>query len=153
MPFEPRGQYFEDLEIGRTVVTAGRTVTEADVMAFASLTGDWNPLHVDAEYARGMMFGERVAHGALGLSFALGLAMQRGFMEGTVEAFMGLDWKFTAPVKFGDTLHAEIEVAQKKAAGANGIVVFNAQVLNQRGEVVQKGKWTALVKARQPVAP
>ncbi len=152
MPFEPRGKYFEEIEVGYKVVTAGRTVTEADVVTFAGVSGDWNPLHVDAEYARNMMFGERVAHGLLGLSMATGLAMQRGFMEGTVEAFMGFDWKFTAPIKFGDTIAAEIEVAQKKATGPNGVVVLAVQVVNQRGEVVQKGKWTLLVKARPAAA-
>ncbi len=148
MALEPRGQYFEDIEVGYKTTTAGRTVTEADVMTFAGVSGDWNPLHVDAEYARGMMFGERVAHGLLGLSMVTGLAMQRGFLEGTVEAFMGFDWKFTAPVKFGDTIHAELEVTQKKAMGANGIVVLSVQAFNQRGEVVQKGKWTLAVRTR-----
>jgi acyl dehydratase len=148
MPFEPRGLYFEDLEVGFKSVTAGRTITEADVMAFAGVTGDWNPLHVDADFAQGMMFGERVAHGLLGLSVATGLSMQRGFLEGTVEAFMGLDWKFTAPIKFGDTIHTELEVTQKKPLGANGVVVLAINVLNQRGEAVQKGRWTVLVRAR-----
>lgn len=148
MPFEPRGLYFEDLEVGFKSVTAGRTISEADVVAFAGVTGDWNPLHVDAEYARGMMFGERVAHGLLGLSTATGLAMQRGFLEGTIEAFMGLDWKFTAPIKFGDTIHAELEVLQKKAMGANGVVVLAINVLNQRGETVQKGRFTVLIRGR-----
>ena len=152
MPFEPRGLYFDDIEVGFKATTAGRTVTEADVMQFAGVSGDWNQMHVDAEFARGTLFGERVAHGLLGLSMASGLAMQRGFMEGTVEAFMGLDWKFTAPIKFGDTISAEFEVTQKKAMGAAGIVVLAVQVVNQRGEVVQKGKWTVLVKTR-PAAP
>ena len=148
LPISPRGMYFEEFAAGQTVITPGRTVTEADVMQFAGVSGDWNQMHVDAEFARGTLFGERVAHGLLGLSMASGLAMQRGFMEGTVEAFMGLDWKFTAPVKFGDTISAEFEVTQKKAAGAAGIVILAVQVVNQRGEVVQKGKWTVLVKAR-----
>lgn len=151
MAFEARGLYFEELEVGRHLTTAGRTVSEADVMLFAGVSGDWNPLHVDAEAARTSMFGERVAHGLLVLSMASGLAMQRGFLEGTVEAFMGLDWKFTAPVRLGDTLHADVEIVQKKAAGPAGIVVFGVSVLNQREETVQKGRWTVLVKAR-PVA-
>lgn len=148
MPPESRGQYFDDLEVGFKLVTAGRTVTESDVMLFAGVTGDWNSIHIDREASKGMMFGERVAHGLLVLGMGTGLAMQRGFLEGTVEAFMGLDWKFTAPVKFGDTVRAEIEVAQKKAMGANGIVVFSVTILNQNGETVQKGKWTVLVRAR-----
>ena len=104
-------------------------------MLFAGLSGDWNPMHTDAEYARQAMFGERVAHGLLGLSIASGLAMQTGFLNHTVEAFTGLDWKFRAPIKIGDTIFVEAEVKEKKLApgGAAGFVEFNVAVKNQRG--------------------
>lgn len=94
------------------------------------------------------MFGERVAHGLLGLAVASGLAMQLGFLEGTVEAFTGLEWKFRAPIRFGDTIHVEAEVAQRRAAGAGGFIVFNMAVINQRGETVQKGQWTVFVRGK-----
>lgn len=146
-----RGMRFEDLEVGWRVRTAGRTVTEADIVLFAGLSGDYTPLHTDAEYARGTLFGERIAHGLLGLAIASGLAARLGFLEETVEAFTGLEWRFRAPIRIGDTIHAEIEVAQKRPApdGRSGFVVFNVQVRNQRGEIVQKGQWTLLVRGRE----
>jgi len=141
--------YFEDFEQGQDIVTAGRTLTEADIVAFAGISGDHHPLHMDAEYARTTLFGERIAHGLLGLSIATGLAARMGFMERTIEAFLGLEWKFRAPIKIGDTIHATMQVAQTKAMGdAAGVVVFNVAIHNQRGEAVQRGQWTVLVKRR-----
>lgn len=147
----PRGIFFEDCEIGYKVTTGGRTITEADVMQFAGVSGDWNPLHVDAEYAKDSPFGERVAHGLLGLSVASGLAMQMGFLDRTVDAFTTLDWKFRAPIKFGDTIHVEAEVMQKKAmpgGGKGGFVTFNMVVKNQRDETVQRGTWMLVIKGK-----
>ncbi len=149
MAYRPRGLYYEDLEVGHKEVSAGRTISEADIMAFAGISGDWNPMHVDAEYAKTTPFGERVAHGMLGLSIATGLAMQLGFLDRTVEAFTSLEWKFRAPIKIGDTIHLEAEVTQKKAVGtAGGFVSFNVVVKNQRDETTQKGTWMIMVKSR-----
>ncbi len=144
------GLYFEDYEAGDSVTSQGRTVTEADIVNFAALSGDWNAIHVDAEYAKGGMFGERIAHGLLGLSIATGLAVRLGFMDETVIAFMGLDWKFRGAIKIGDTIRVRAEVAEKKSAPrlGGGLVTFNVEVLNQRGEPVQRGTWTMLVKMR-----
>jgi 3-hydroxybutyryl-CoA dehydratase len=148
--YQPRGLYYEDLDVGYKVVTAGRTISEADIMAFAGISGDWNAIHVDAEYAKTAGFGERVAHGMLVLSIATGLAMQMGFLDRTVEAFTSLDWKFRAPTKIGDTIHVEAEVTQKKAVpgGLGGFVSFNIVVKNQRDETVQKGSWMIVVKSK-----
>jgi acyl dehydratase len=145
-----RGLYFEEFQVGDSVTTSGRTITEADIVAFASLSGDWNAIHVDAEYAAKTMFGERIAHGLLGLAIASGLASQLRFIEGTVIAFMGLDWKFRAPIKIGDTIHVRAEVAELKPMPrlGGGMVTFNVQVLNQRDEVTQRGTWSMLIKAR-----
>lgn len=109
----PRGRYFEEFEIGDEVETAARTVTETDVMLFAGLSGDYNQLHTDAEFARGTLFGERIAHGLLGLSIASGLASRLGFVEGTAEAFTGLEWKFRGPIKIGDTIRVRLKVQRK----------------------------------------
>jgi len=146
----PHGLYFEEFEPGYKVTTNGRTISEADIMLFAGLSGDWNPMHTDAEYARKEIFGERVAHGLLGLSIASGLALQTGFLNHTVEAFTGLDWKFRAPIKIGDTIVVEAEVKGKKLApgGASGFVEFNVNVKNQRGERVQRGTWMIVVKCK-----
>jgi 3-hydroxybutyryl-CoA dehydratase len=145
-----RGLYFEEFNIGDTVTSAARTVTEADIVGFAALSGDWNAIHVDAEVAKNGMFGERIAHGLLGLSIASGLAVRLGFIEDTVIAFMGLDWKFRAPIKIGDTIHMQAQIAEKKPVPrlGGGLVTLNVEVLNQRNEVTQKGTWAMLMKMR-----
>jgi len=147
---QPRGRYFEDFEIGDEVISPGRTVTEADIVAFAALTGDYNPLHCDAEYAKGTIFGERIAHGLLGLSIASGQVERLGFIAGTVEAFLGLEWKFRGSIKIGDTIHVEAKVARKKEMRrlGGGIVVLDVAIVNQKGEAVQKGQWTVLIKSK-----
>ena len=144
-----RGRYFEEFEVGDAVETVARTVTEADVMLFAGLSGDYNQLHTDAEFAKGTLFGERIAHGLLGLAIASGLAARLGFAEGTVEAFTGLEWKFRGPIKIGDTIRARFEVRRKKVMArlGGGFVVFDVAVLNQRDETVQKGTWNMVVKS------
>ncbi len=142
------GRYFEEFQIGDALETRGRTITESDVMQFAGLSGDYNQLHTDAEYASETMFGERIAHGLLGLSIASGLSSRLGFAEGTVEAFVSLDWRFRAPIKLGDTIRAQLEVVRKKemARLGGGFVVFDVVVLNQEDQTVQKGNWTLLIK-------
>ncbi len=142
------GRYFEEFQIGDALETRGRTITESDVVQFAGLSGDYNQLHTDAEYAREAMFGERIAHGLLGLSIASGLSSRLGFAEGTVEAFVSLDWKFRAPIKLGDTIRAQLEVVRKKemARLGGGFVVFDVVILNQEDQTVQKGNWTLLIK-------
>ena len=148
--FQPRGQYFEEFAVGDVEISHGRTVTEADIVAFAALTGDYNPLHTDAEYAKGTVFGERIAHGLLGLSIASGQAERLGFIEGTIEALLGVDWKFRGPIKIGDTIHTETKVARKKEMRrmGGGIIILDMAVVNQRGEAVQKGQWTLLIKSK-----
>ena len=144
-----RGVPFEGLEIGQVVETPARTVTEADIVLFAGLSGDYNPLHTDAEYAKTTLFGERIAHGLLGLAIASGLAWRTGFLEGTAEALTGMEWKFRAPIRIGDTIRLRIEVKQKKPVPrlGGGFVTFAATLLNQRDEVVQKGTWTLLIRS------
>ena len=144
----PRGRYFEEFTVGDKMTSQGRTITEADIVAFAGLSGDYNPIHTDAEFAKTGMFGERIAHGLLILSIASGLAWQLGFMAGTADAFLSLDCKFAGATKIGDTLKVSAEVTQKRdmPGSTGGMVVFNVEVTNQRGEVVQKGKWSVLVR-------
>ncbi|HHN94397.1 MAG TPA: dehydratase [Anaerolineae bacterium] len=146
----PQGRYFEEFTVGDVVETAGRTITEADIVLFAGLSGDYNQLHTDAEFAKGTLYGERIAHGLLGLSIASGLAARLGFVEGTAQAFTGLEWKFRAPIKIGDTIRVRAEVKKKKAMPrlGGGFVVFDVVILNQRDEVTQKGTWTMLIKGR-----
>lgn len=144
------GLYFEDFAVGDSITTQGRTITEADIVAFAALSGDWNAIHTDAVYAGEGMFGERIAHGLLGLSIASGLAERLGFMRGSIIAFMGMEWKFKAAIKIGDTVTARLIVAECKDMRrlGGGIITFNVELLNQREEVTQRGTWTMLVKSR-----
>jgi 3-hydroxybutyryl-CoA dehydratase len=146
-----RGLYFEEFEVGQKIVTVGRTVAESDIFTFAGLSGDYNQIHTDAEFARATPFGQRVAHGLLGLSIASGLAMRTGVLEGTVIAFREINnWKFIAPVFIGDTLHVEMVVAETKALPriGGGSVVITLDVKKQTGETTMKGNWTVLVFSR-----
>jgi acyl dehydratase len=144
------GRYFEEFAPGYTAVSPSRTITESDVCAFAGLSGDYNPLHTDAEFARETPFGERIAHGMLGLSAATGLASRLGFIDGTALAFLGLDWKFRKPILFGDTIHLVVKVLTTRPwpAMGGGVVNFSVRVVNNRDEIVQKGSWSILVRSR-----
>jgi acyl dehydratase len=150
MPVTPRGKYFQDFQVGLELATVGRTVTEADLVNFAGLTWDTNPMHTDAEYGKTTMFGERIAHGMLGLSYAVGLVWQTGVLEGTVIAFMGLEMKFKAPVRIGDTISVVARVKQTKEMKAmgGGIVVIELRILNQKKETATQGEMAFLVKTR-----
>jgi 3-hydroxybutyryl-CoA dehydratase len=145
-----RGMYFEEFVVGDNMISPGRTVTEADIVGFCGLSGDFNELHSNAEYAKQTLFGKRIAHGLLGLSMASGLAGRLGFLEGTAQAFMGLDWKFTGPIFAGDTIHVHATVLQTREVKrlGGGIVVLKVSVLNQKDEVTQEGRWTVLMKSR-----
>lgn len=145
-----QGLYYEELSEGQAFVTRARTITETDIVNFAGISGDFNPMHTDAEFAAQSQFGQRIAHGALGLSVATGQAYATGFLDGTVIAFTGLEWKFRAPVLIGDTIRTEIKIEKKRdmPAAGGGFVTFDVKVLNQRDEVTQKGTWTILVASR-----
>jgi len=148
---QERGRYFEEFELGDTMVTQEHVVTEEEIVAFARLTGDDNPLHTDHEYTKTHMFGQPVAHGLLVLSIASGLSWQLGFMQETVLAFRGLEWKFSRPVFIGDRIRVKAEVYQRKAMPrlGGGAVIFDVKVLNQDDDVVQRGKWNVLVKSEK----
>jgi 3-hydroxybutyryl-CoA dehydratase len=145
-----KGLYFEEFEVGLELETRGRTITEADIVSFAGVSGDFNPMHTDAAYAAGTPFGQRVAHGLLGLSIASGLSYQMGFLEGTVLAFTGLEWKFREPIFIGDTVRVQVKVAKLRAmqAAGGGFVTFEVKVVNQDNKVTQKGEWTILMASK-----
>jgi len=143
--------YIEDFKAGQELTTAARTVTEADVVAFAGLSGDYNSLHTDAEYAKGTQFGQRIAHGMLAFSIATGLGVRTGVLDGTVLAFLGIeDWKFLKPVFIGDTIRLRWTVTEARLSSkpGSGVLKRRMEILNQRGEVVQTGTTAALVKSR-----
>lgn len=149
--FQPRGMFFEDFKPGLKITTAGRTITEADIVNFAGLSGDFNQMHVDDEYARTTPFGKRVAHGLLVLSIVSGLAVMTGVLEGTVIAFREVnEWKFSKPVFVGDTIHAVLEVQSAKEVKriGGGTIDIHVIVYNHQGDVVQRGTWGVLVRSR-----
>lgn len=153
MPLPParRGLYFEEFALGQKIVTQSRTVTEADVVTFAGLSGDYNQIHTDAVYSAGTPFKQRVAHGLCVMSIASGLAALTGIMEGTVLAFREvMEWKFSKPVFFGDTVRAEMEVIETKGYPrlGGGAVIIKVEVKNQKDEVTQTGKWNVLMMSR-----
>ncbi|RPI98063.1 MAG: dehydratase [Chloroflexi bacterium] len=145
-----KGLYFEEFEVGMELETRGRTITETDIVNFAGVSGDYNPMHTDAAYAATTPFQQRVAHGLLGLSVASGLSYQMGFLEGTVLAFTGLEWKFREPILIGDTIRVQVKITNLRAmkAAGGGFVSFDIKVLNQNNKVTQKGEWTVLVASR-----
>lgn len=148
---ERPGFFFEEFEVGQWLLSPGRTVTEADVVNFAALSGDWNGLHCDADHAARQPFGQRVAHGLLGMAIASGLSARMGFLEGTALAFREIaDWKFSRAILLGDTIRLRAEVAQTKPMPrlGGGLVTLKVELLNQRDEVVQRGSWGVLVKSR-----
>ena len=148
--YRPRGLYFEEMEVGSCVVSPGRTVTEADIVAFCGISGDYNELHSNAEFAKQTLFGQRIAHGLLGLAMASGLAGRLGLMEGTAQAFMGLEWKFKQPVFVGDTIRVRVRVKRKREIKrlGGGLVIVDVAVVNQKDQVAQEGEWTLLIKSR-----
>jgi 3-hydroxybutyryl-CoA dehydratase len=137
--------YFEDVAVGQRWTSPSRTLTETDVVNFAGLTGDYNPLHMDHEFARQSPYGQPIAHGLLGVSLVAGLGSQSPNMH--TAAFVEVrDWKFLKPVFFGDTLHVVTEVVDRQPSGRRrGQVSWKRQLLNQNGEVVQEGIFVTLV--------
>ncbi|MEV7969779.1 MaoC/PaaZ C-terminal domain-containing protein [Sphaerisporangium sp. NPDC088356] len=150
--------YFEDLYLGMAARSPGRTVTEADIVAFAGLSGDFNPLHTDAEVASASAFGRRVGHGLLGTAIASGLFTRTPLsqaLQGSLVAMLGIEWRFERPILIGDTIHVEAEVVELRETSRpdRGLVVIERRVIDQSGTRVQSGKTPMLVTRRTPVEP
>jgi acyl dehydratase len=148
------GLYWEEWDIDAEFRSAARTVTETDLVIFAGLSGDYNPLHTDEEFCKKTEFGTRIAHGPLIYSIAAGLLFQLHLYDDTLIAFLGFDsLRFTKPVKPGDTIHARIKVLEKRETSRpdRGVMKRQLQVVNQRGDVVQEGVQAFLLK-RKPQA-
>src|SRR5215216_7535262 len=143
------GKYFDDFETGEEAMTAGRTVTETDIVNFAGITGDWNEIHTNKEMAERGPFKQRIAHGALVFSIATGLSVRLGQTADTVIAFYGLDrLRFVKPTFIGDTVRVRQRVEGNSVRdGQSGIVTMLNEVVNQRDEVVVS--YTAKVLLRR----
>ena len=147
--------YWEDLPVGTRYTTSSRTITEADVAAFAALTGDFNRLHVDAEYAKASVHGQRIAHGMLVASFMAGLtsrSIPNQLMENALFGVLENTVKFPRATYIGDTIRVEIEVVEQKPTSKpeRGLIKFVRKAVNQRGEVCCELGATCLLKRRVP---
>lgn len=148
---EPK--YWEDFRVGDSWISPGRTVSAVDVTMFAMLSADWMPLHTDRVAAQDSPYGERIAHGLLGLTIASGLFVRTEAaiaIQTTVLALLGLEWKFTAPILFEDTVHLKVTVTSTRETSkpGQGIVVLTRELINQHGKVVQVGTTPIMLRRR-----
>ena len=143
-----RGKSIEEFEVGQVDVSRARTITETDVVQFSWISGDVNPMHTDAVHSAKSPIGQRIAHGALGLSIATGLSASLGYLDGTAVAALGIDeWKFLKPILFNDTirLRATVVSARPTSRSDRGVLVRRMELLNQHDDVVQTGLMTTMV--------
>jgi acyl dehydratase len=150
------GLRYADLHVGMAFRSPGRTITDADLVGFAGLTGDYSELHTSDVYAQSSQFGRRVAHGLLGLAYAHGLMWPRtGELRETAVAFLGIsDWKFVGPIFVGDTIFVNYRLAElrdSKSKPTQAVAVFDVSVVNQDEKVVQQGR-KALLMSKVPLS-
>lgn len=148
---KPRGMYFEDFEEGMQLTTPARTITSTDIVNFACLTGDFNEVHCNYEYARNTPFGEVIAHGPMIYGIAGGLQYASGINDGTLLALLGIDkWRLKTPVKHGDTIRMVQTVLSTRRTSKpdRGVVTFKREFMNQRDEVIQEMEATILYRCR-----
>ena len=138
MEYKHTGKYFEEFSVGDKFVTPSRTITEADIVTYAGLSGDYHIIHTDEEFAKGTIFGSRIAHGPLTTAIVLGLLFRIGLLDGTSMALLGLNTKFVSAVLPEDTIKCMVEVVGKRETKKpdRGILTLKLQVMNQREEVV-----------------
>lgn len=144
------GYTYDDLYVGMTFRSPGRTITDADLVGFSGLTGDYSELHTSDVYAAASQFGRRVAQGMLGLAYAHGLMWARtGELRETAIAFLGIqDWRFVGPIYIGDTLFVNYRLAElrdSKSKPTQAIATFDVELVDQNERVVQKGRKALLV--------
>lgn len=144
------GMFFEEFEVGAEFKSPARTITETDLVQFAALTGDWNPIHTDEEYCKATPYGSRIAHGLFGLALIEGLKFRLGHFDGTAIASLGWNIKFSLPIRIGDTLHVKVRIASKRETkkADRGVLVESVQLVNQRREVVTEGEHTVMMRRR-----
>jgi acyl dehydratase len=146
-----RGLYLDDFYVGQSWVSPGRTITDADLVNFSGISGDYNPLHTDEEFAKQTQFGGRIFHGPGVFAVATGLESRLGIKEGTAIAFLGMTWNLKRAVRIGDTIRVEQtvdEIRPSRSKFDRGVVTFDVEVRNQLSEVCQDGKWHVMFKRR-----
>jgi acyl dehydratase len=150
-PYQPRGKYFEDFEIGEELVTPARTITSTDIVNFACISGDFNEVHVNHEYCKTTPFGQPVAHGPLVYAIMGGLQYASGINDGTLIALLGIDkWRLLNPVMHGDTIRMYSKVIEKKETSKadRGVIVFERRCVKQDGKAAQEMTASILYKRR-----
>lgn len=148
-PTPPRGKFYEELSIGDIFTTPARTITEADITAYAGLSGDYNPVHTDTEFCKeNTIYKQRIAHGLMGLAYVDGLIFRIGLFDGTGLASLSWSWSFKMPIFIGDTLHATTEITSKRSTRKPGRGIINEHVTlyNQRGETVGEGDHLNMIR-------
>jgi 3-hydroxybutyryl-CoA dehydratase len=139
-----KGKTFADLAVGMTV-SIQNTVSERDVIDFARVSGDHNPLHMDEEYAKTTLFGGRIAHGALTASYIS--AVLGNDLPGPGAVFMELNLKFVRPVRIGNTVTSTAEVAEMIERGYRVRLIVKGEV---EGKIVMRGEATVMVPSGKP---
>jgi acyl dehydratase len=149
MSFTSIHLFFGDVEVGQEWESQGRTITQTDIVNFAGISGDFNPIHVDHEFAKTTPFRQPIAHGLLVFAIASGLGLHSPPMR-TLAFHSIREWHFKEPVYVGDTIRVRTEVLEKeeRARGRRGVVTWRRQIMNQSGKVVQEGVSVTLVEGR-----
>lgn len=148
-------KYLSEFNVGDTYTTLSKTVTETDVLLFAGISGDMNPIHTDKVYAEGLPFGSRLAHGLLGASIATGLWGRLGLVDGSTIAAIKTDWQFVGAIKIGDTIHCEVTIADVKRSSSKpdrGIITLAYKIINQDGQLCQTGGMSSMMWWEEPQA-
>lgn len=149
MSFTAVHLYYDDVHVGQEWQSVARTVTQTDIVNFAGLSGDFNPIHMDHEFAKTTMFRQPIAHGLLVLSMGSGLGLMAPPMR--TLAFLSVkEWKFLEPVFIGDTIHVKAKLLELevRGRGKRAVLTWQRQVLNQHNKVVQEGTVVTLVEGR-----
>jgi len=145
------GRLFGEFTVGQRFETPGRTITEADIVAFSGLTGDYNPVHTDETFAAATGFGGRIAHGPMGIGIAFGLASRLDLIDGTVIALLGITWDFRVPMRPGDTIRAMIEVVETRDVKQpdHGLLGLAFIIVDETGNTLQEGSARLLMRRKQ----
>ena len=147
--------YLSEFHVGDVYKTLSNTVTETDVVLFAGITGDMNPIHIDKVYAESLPFKSRIAHGLLGAGIATGLWGRLGLVEGSAIAALSTEWKFVGAIKIGDTVHCEVEILEAKRSKSKpdrGILNIGYKIINQDGQLCQTGSMATMLYWEEPKA-